>query len=334
MGKTRHTSDGEFAKLGDTSKERVSISRPKYPVQWAGVVEIERNVGGPLVSEFASFPNLHPFTAWALYRAAIEELRRGRSELAFAGFIVQAETEADADENDKVVEEGDDGDPVSTSVTAAARSSRHAARAVLDSVRSMPTGMVIDGVEVGFADGWISLRLFPDRATAEAWLRSAMPAIGAFEKRRGMGAGDKGQSQRPSKPLGPLKRADYDSLRQRLTESFDRGREQMAAELEQPLNDEASNRPHESYEEKKELAKWVNAELRRFGLALKCPKTGRPAILIGHATGVPGVGRFHIEVLGEEGVAKRTYTGVQLPTLELTLADLTWAKGSAARGRE
>lgn len=127
---------------------------------------------------------------------------------------------------------------------------------------------------------------------------------------------------------------DYPARRQVLAALHDVTRSTIAKALESVLNDHAAEMPHATYEEKKELAKWVNAELRRFGLAIKCPKTGRPAILIGHATGVPGVGRFHIEVLGEEGVAKRTFTGVQLPKLELTLADLTWAKGSAARGRD
>lgn len=127
---------------------------------------------------------------------------------------------------------------------------------------------------------------------------------------------------------------DYAARRGALTALHDVTRSTIANALEPALNEQAAAMPHATYEEKKDLAKWINAELRRFGLAIKCPKTGRPAILIGHATGVPGVGRFHIEVLGEEGVAKRTYTGVQLPKLELTLADLTWAKGSTVRGRE
>lgn len=185
------------------------------------------------------------------------------------------------------------------------------------------------------SDGCLAhLYKFADRDTAEVWLRKVSAASIESMKRRGMGEEVENEKETTDAELRLLGRVSYTMLRERLAESFDRDRVQIAAKLEQPLNVEINARPHASYDEKKELAKWVNAELRRFGLALKCPKTGRPAILIGHATGVPGVGRFHIEVLGEEGVAKRTYTGVQLPTLELTLADLTWAKGSAARGRE
>ena len=49
------------------------------------------------------------------------------------------------------------------------------------------------------------------------------------------------------------------------------------------------------------LAKWVNAELRKLGLALVCPKTRRPAILLADPGGVPGVGRFQFQSETPEG---------------------------------
>jgi hypothetical protein len=331
MAKPRQIPDRQLASVGNVPDQDIQAPRRKYPAQWAGVIELETASGGALVPLASYFP-LNPFSNWAAYRATIEELRRGRPHLKVAGLIIQTEIDVEANDEDLAAESVEDD--LGISPHRLLRCGRHAARAVLQAARALPNGVSTDGLTVSFADGWATLRLFADRASTEAWLRSTMPALVPLEKKGEMvgereGLGEGKHALRPRSD-----RVDFATLRHRLTESFDRSRVQIASEFEQPLNDEATSRPHESYEEKKELAKWVNAELRRFGLALKCPKTGRPAILIGHATGVPGVGRFHIEVLGEEGVAKRTYTGVQLPTLELTLADLTWAKGSAARGRE
>lgn len=331
MGKPRNIPDTQHAVAAPVTKQDLRVTRRKYPARWAGSIDLERTVGGPLVP-LASHLSLHPFKNWAAYRATIEELRRGQPHLKVAGLIIQGDIDVEATEEDIAAESVEDD----TGLTPPPidRCGRHAAKAVLQSARALPASVVTDELTVSFADGWVSLRLFADRASAESWLRSSMPALVSVEKKREIigGVEDSGQNKRSARGGGD--RVDFAALRQQMTESFDRNREQIAAELEQPLNDEVSHRAHESYEQKKELAKWVNAELRRFGLAIKCPKTGRPAILIGHATGVPGVGRFHIEVLGEEGVAKRTYTGVQLPKLELTLADLSWAKGSAVRGRE
>lgn len=173
---------------------------------------------------------------------------------------------------------------------------------------------------------------FPDRDTAEVWLRKRAAPSTESVKSGGMGEGSENEKRAADAELRSLGRISYTMLRERLAESFDRDRVRIAAQLEQPLNVEINARPHASYDEKKELAKWVNGELRSFGLAIKCPKTARPAILLGSPTGTPGVGRFHLEVMTDEGIPKRTVTSVEVPRLGLMLADLSWAK-SGGRGR-
>ena len=62
--------------------------------------------------------------------------------------------------------------------------------------------------------------------------------------------------------------------------------------------------------------------LRELGLAIRCPRTGLPAILIGHSGGVPGVGRFHFEVVEPGGLPRRTLSSAVLPPLQLRPDDL------------
>ncbi len=94
-------------------------------------------------------------------------------------------------------------------------------------------------------------------------------------------------------------------------------RREMAARLQPLLNVHIQAMPHDTYEEKKALARLVNDELRRFDLAIKCPKTGLPALLVGDPGNHPEIGRFCIEIKAEDGKRKRTVNTPQLPQLEL-----------------
>ncbi len=119
---------------------------------------------------------------------------------------------------------------------------------------------------------------------------------------------------------GPRTYADYRAECERV---FDGGREAVGRVLEPALNAEAQQRPRHTYEEKKELAKWINGELRRFGLALKGPRTDRPCLLMGNPGGRPGFGRFVLEYTDEAGKRHHPLTSVELPGLTLMLDDLT-----------
>lgn len=94
-------------------------------------------------------------------------------------------------------------------------------------------------------------------------------------------------------------------------------RQRIAAELAPALNIKAQAMPHHTYDEKKELARWVNDQLRRFDLAIKCPKTGQPSLLLVMTGDHPEIGRFVIEHKTPEGKRVRPVTSTKLPQLEL-----------------
>ncbi len=78
---------------------------------------------------------------------------------------------------------------------------------------------------------------------------------------------------------------------------------EIARALTASLNAEAKQRPQDTLIEKRELASWVNHELRQLGLTLAFPGTGRPAIL----TATPGRrdadegSRFRLESKDDRG---------------------------------
>ena len=78
--------------------------------------------------------------------------------------------------------------------------------------------------------------------------------------------------------------------------------------------------PAASYDDKRALARWVNAELRRFGLAIVCPKSRRPSVLLADPGGAPGTGHFQFQSESPEGRKVRAFSSAALPRLELTAA--------------
>ena len=95
-------------------------------------------------------------------------------------------------------------------------------------------------------------------------------------------------------------------------------RSEVAAALQSRLNAHLLSFPHETYAEKQEIASWVNEELRRLGLAIRCPKTGEPAILVADVQGgVDSPSRFRLEITDKDGRRARTFSSRNLPELEL-----------------
>lgn len=115
----------------------------------------------------------------------------------------------------------------------------------------------------------------------------------------------------------------YAARREALAELSDVFRASFAAALEPALNAQASAMPQASYEDKKDLAKWVNAQLRALGLAVKDPKTGRPCHLVGSPGNRPDVGRFMLNHRDAGGRLVHGLTSVTLPHLELIPDDLS-----------
>ena len=115
--------------------------------------------------------------------------------------------------------------------------------------------------------------------------------------------------------------ADYPRRSETLAAMTTAYREELAAQLAPALNAHIRAMPHETYEEKKVLAKWVNDELRRFDLAINCPKTGQPSILLVGSGNHPEIGRFMIEHKTPEGKRVRPVNTPELPQLELMEAN-------------
>lgn len=112
--------------------------------------------------------------------------------------------------------------------------------------------------------------------------------------------------------LKGLRGGDYANQRALLVRISDATRAAIAKAFGPILTERAKAFPQQDYEDKKALARFINSELRRFGLAIKCPKTGMPAFLVAHPGGQPGIGRFHLEVT-DSGKPRRTVTSSEFP---------------------
>ena len=76
--------------------------------------------------------------------------------------------------------------------------------------------------------------------------------------------------------------------------------------------------PQSTYDERKELARWINRECRHFGLAVRCPNTGKPSLLMATKIGGRrGVGAFVFETVGERGRKTSSSYRSRLPDLIL-----------------
>lgn len=93
-------------------------------------------------------------------------------------------------------------------------------------------------------------------------------------------------------------------------------RQQLAADLAPALNARIREKdmPHDTLDQKKELARWVNDQLEPLGLAVQCPKTGHPAKL----WGITGKYPFCFEIQRD---GKRIKTAYSATLPELTLMD-------------
>lgn len=92
----------------------------------------------------------------------------------------------------------------------------------------------------------------------------------------------------------------------------------IADELTPRMNKHLQQMPQDTYEEKQSLASWVNSELRHLNLAIRCPKTGKPATLVADIRGGEDQSsRFRLDVRGDDGRHQRTLTSNTLPVLEL-----------------
>jgi carbon storage regulator CsrA len=91
-------------------------------------------------------------------------------------------------------------------------------------------------------------------------------------------------------------------------------RQELAKQVASALKAKIEVMPHATHDDKKALVKWVNEELRRFNLAIKSPKFGRPATLTTDAGNNPDEGRFRL-VSESEDRKRQTYSTPNLSDL-------------------
>jgi hypothetical protein len=95
--------------------------------------------------------------------------------------------------------------------------------------------------------------------------------------------------------------------------------EVLATDLAPRINAYVAGEPQATVEEKRILAKRVNAELRSLGLGIECPSTGLVAhISVDHGKNAKN-GRFRFLVLDEAGHMSCHSTAAVLPELKLTV---------------
>lgn len=113
-------------------------------------------------------------------------------------------------------------------------------------------------------------------------------------------------------------KSDYTSKKELFLELNHNLRQSAASALQAPFNSHLHTMPQSTPADKKTIAIWVNAQLRELGLAIRCPRTARPSVLIADVKeGRSKIGRFRFENRDESGAKQRTSTSEALPELEL-----------------
>jgi hypothetical protein len=109
--------------------------------------------------------------------------------------------------------------------------------------------------------------------------------------------------------------ADYAALVQHLLSIQHFTRKVLAECLAKSLDQELRVIPQKTYEQKKDLARWLSCQLKAFNLAIRCPQTGLPAKLIANPGRNRSGGFFMLHV-------KHPDRGVIRPVSRKNLSDL------------
>ena len=101
---------------------------------------------------------------------------------------------------------------------------------------------------------------------------------------------------------------DYGRRYAQMVELSHTFRASLAAAMEPLLNARLKAKtPQDTYEQKHALVAWVNHELRLLGLAIRCPKTGLPAILVADTQDAEhSTIRFRLQIRDTHGKQKKT----------------------------
>jgi hypothetical protein len=96
---------------------------------------------------------------------------------------------------------------------------------------------------------------------------------------------------------------------------------ELADALTATLNEHVVGLPQDTPEERQEMAAWINQQLRDIGLAVKCPATGQPAVLVVDRQDRqhPEITRFRFSVRAPDG--KQSHTAARRNLGELVLTE-------------
>lgn len=109
--------------------------------------------------------------------------------------------------------------------------------------------------------------------------------------------------------------------------------QELAAAFEPAFNAALDQTPQDNLDEKRQLCTDANATLKSLGLAINCPKTGQPAIMVADVQGRDDdQGRFRLEVRAIRGHSSRTFSSRTLTHFEL-VGDPVRPEGSARERR-
>jgi len=164
-------------------------------------------------------------------------------------------------------------------------------------------------------DYQIQLAIHFDRDTARDWIKNAGPMTNSSG----------GNDKTAVTTIAEMVATAVDTLPTAYAERFeilkrfqDNVRQEIAKLLQPSLQREAEAMKSESYADKQTLSVWVNAQLRELGLALRCPNTGRPAILVADMRDAETQSsRFRYAIRDDAGRATKTISSKQLPSMEL-----------------
>jgi len=114
--------------------------------------------------------------------------------------------------------------------------------------------------------------------------------------------------------LQPGLNEDYRRASMRLSKAREIFHEEVANQIAGPLNSYLSFQPAGTRLQKQDLSRWLNAELRTLGIAIRCPRTGQPAFLRGGPGHKEDQSRFQICLIASPQLG-RTVTIADLPSL-------------------
>jgi hypothetical protein len=125
------------------------------------------------------------------------------------------------------------------------------------------------------------------------------------------------RSTPPAATSPAMSEGEYQTVYETIRREVEQYRSDVAKRFTPIFNARFASTPHQSYEQKKALCRWANEQLRELGLAVKCPKTGLPAIYVADTGPHPERGRFRLKVTTEDGKLRHTLTALEVPTVEL-----------------